>query len=121
MRNQKKARLQATGWRVGSAAEFLGLSAEEAAFVELKLALAESLRRKRGEKGLTQAGLASLLGSSQPRVAKMEAGDRSVTIDLLIRALLAVGVTRRELARIVDAPGARRAAQKAPNQSMASA
>lgn len=110
MKSQKKARLQAAGWAVGSAADFLRLSAEEAAFAELKLALADSLRQRRVQKGLTQAGLASLLGSSQPRVVKMEAGDRSVTIDLLVRSLLAIGATRRELARIVDTPRTRRAA-----------
>lgn len=107
MKTRKKARLEATGWAVGSAADFLGLSAEEAAFVELKLALAASLRHRRLRKGLTQAELASLLGSSQPRVAKMEAGDRSVTVDLLMRSLLAIGATRKALARIVGVPSRR--------------
>jgi len=104
MKNRKKAHLEAAGWAVGSPADFLGLTEEEAAFVELKFALASRLRRRRQERGLTQAALARLLGSSQPRVAKMEAGDRSVTIDLLVRSLLALGMTRKEIARAVEAP-----------------
>ncbi len=110
MKKQKKARLEASGWAVGSPADFLGLSEEGAAFVELKLALATTLRQRRQQRGLTQAGLAQLLGSSQPRVAKMEAGDRSVSLDLLVRSLLVLGVTRRDLAHIFDVPKRKRAA-----------
>jgi transcriptional regulator with XRE-family HTH domain len=84
---------------VGSADEFLGLSAEEAALLEMRLALSASLRERRTKTRLTQAGLAKRLGSSQSRVAKMEAGDPSVSLDLLIRALLAVGATRHDVAR----------------------
>jgi DNA-binding XRE family transcriptional regulator len=99
MRLAKRKRLEAAGWRVGSAAEFLGLSEEEAAFVEIKLALSERLRTRRRNLNLTQGGLAKRLGSSQSRVAKMEAGDPSVSLDLLVRALLATGATPAEVAR----------------------
>jgi ribosome-binding protein aMBF1 (putative translation factor) len=102
MKKAKRARLEAAGWRVGSAREFLRLSEEEAAFVELKLALAESVRRRRQKRGLTQTQLAKVLESSQSRVAKMEAGDRSVSLDLLVRSLLAMGTTKRELARMIS-------------------
>jgi DNA-binding transcriptional regulator YiaG len=98
MDKKKKARLEAGGWRVGSAAEFLDLSAEEAAFVELKLNLSSELRDRRHELGLSQVELAERLGSSQSRVAKMEASDPTVTVDLLIRGLLATGATRKEIA-----------------------
>lgn len=104
MKKAKRARLEAAGWKVGSAREFLGLSDEEAAFVDLKLALARSLRSRRERKGMTQTELAELIESSQSRVAKMEAGDRSVSLDLLVRSLLAMGTTKRELARIIAAP-----------------
>lgn len=97
----KRKRLEAAGWSVGSATDFLELSSEEAAFVELKLRLSESLRRRRQSKKLSQAALAKKLKSSQSRVAKMEAGDPSVSLDLLIRALLAVGATRNDLARVL--------------------
>lgn len=101
MEEAKHKRLEETGWKVGSAAEFLGLSEEEAAFVELKLALSQRLRERRVEQGLTQAGLAKRLGSSQSRVAKMEASDPSVSVDLLIRALLATGATRKDIAAVI--------------------
>lgn len=101
MRAAKKKRLAARGWAVGDAREFLGLSEEEAAFVELKLALADNLRQRRLKRGMTQTQLAKRLESSQSRVAKMEAGDRSVSLDLLVRSLLTVGMTRRELAKVI--------------------
>jgi len=103
VRKAKRERLKRAGWRVGSTREFLGLSEEEAAFIELKLSLAQSLRKERQKQGLSQMQLAKLLESSQSRVAKMEAGDRSVTLDLLVRALLAIGTTKRQLARIIAA------------------
>ena len=104
MRKAKRTRLEAAGWRVGTVKDFLGLSGEEVAFIELKLALARSLRVRRQRRGLTQAQLAKLIESSQSRVAKMEAGDRSVSLDLLVRSLLAMGTTKRELAGIIAAP-----------------
>ena len=97
----KRKRLEAAGWSVGSATDFLKLSPEEAAFVELKLRLSESLKRRRQSKKLSQAALAKKIKSSQSRVAKMEAGDPSVSLDLLIRALLAIGATRNDLARVL--------------------
>lgn len=97
----KKRRLEAKGWRVGTVAEFLKLTPDEAAYVEIKLALCTRLRAARTKEGLTQAELAERLGSSQSRVAKMEAGDRSVSIDLLLRSLLRLGVTPRQIARVI--------------------
>jgi DNA-binding XRE family transcriptional regulator len=99
MNRAKKARLAAGGWRVGSAAEFLGLSKDEAAFVEIKLALARCLREIRIKRKLSQARVAELVGSSQSRVAKMESGDPSVSVDLLLRSILAVGASANEVAR----------------------
>jgi DNA-binding XRE family transcriptional regulator len=102
MRKAKKERLEAAGWRVGTAEEFLGLSKEEAAFVEMKLALAGSVRRRRQAKRLTQTQLAKRIGSSQSRVAKMEAADPSVSVDLLMKTLLSMGASRSELAKIIS-------------------
>jgi DNA-binding XRE family transcriptional regulator len=101
MRKDKKARLERAGWKVGTVRELLGLSRAEEALVELKLLLSRSLRERRARRRLTQAQLARLLKSSQSRVAKMEAGDPSVSIDLLIRSLLAIGTTQRELAQVI--------------------
>lgn len=101
MRQTKKTRLEATGWRVSDAAEFLGLSDEERRFVELKLALASGVRQLRERRGLTQAALAKQLRSSQSRVAKMEAADTSVSLDLMMRSLLSIGATPRDIAKLI--------------------
>ena len=103
MERSKRNRLEAAGWRVGSAEAFLGLSAAEATLVEMKLALSAKLREARRQRHLTQTALAKRLGSSQSRVAKMEAGDPSVSLDLLVRGLLAVGASPREVARALAA------------------
>jgi len=99
MNATKLKRLRAAGWKVGSTKDFLKLSDEEAALVELKLSLAGALKQARQKRRLSQIDLAQRMGSSQSRVAKIEAGDPSVTIDLMVRAILATGATRRELQR----------------------
>ena len=103
MDEKKRQRLEQAGWKVGSAEKFLELSPEEANYIELKLALASSLREMRTSKNMTQAELATLLKSSQSRVAKMEAGDPTVSLDLLVRSLLSLGLTRDTLARLIAA------------------
>jgi ribosome-binding protein aMBF1 (putative translation factor) len=106
MRKQKKKRLESKGWKIGTVKEFLGLSNEESAYIELKIKLAAGLRQRRREKGLSQLDLAAKLQSSQSRVAKMEAGDPSVSLDLLIRSLISLGASERELSRIITTPRA---------------
>jgi predicted transcriptional regulator len=102
-RRTKWQRLRAAGWRQGSVAEYLGLTPAEAAFVELKLDLSQSFRSLRSRKRRSQVAVAKALESSQSRVSKMESGDPTVSIDLLILALLQLGMTRKELARIIAA------------------
>ncbi len=101
MRNETRKKLESAGWRVGDAAEFLGLSEVEAEVVEMKLALADLLRQVRARHHLTQTELAKRIHSSQSRVAKAESGDTSVSLDLLIKSLLAAGVETKELAGAV--------------------
>lgn len=101
MEQEKRQRLQARGWKVGSVQDFLELSDEEALLVDIKARLAGALAQLRQKQKLTQIDLARLLRSSQSRVAKMEAGDRSVSFDLLIRALLTLGTTRQQLAKVI--------------------
>lgn len=102
MKAAKRKKLESKGWKVGSAADFLGLSDEEAAYVELKLKLGNRLRKMRYQKHLTQKELANRLNSSQSRVAKMESGDRSVSIDLLVKSLIELGVTNKDIARAIS-------------------
>ena len=101
MDQAKQQQLEAKGWKVGSVEEFLELTPEEASYIELKLALSESLRTYRKQRQLTQMDLAKLLKSSQSRVARMEAGDPSVSLDLLVRSLLAMGASREALAQMI--------------------
>ena len=95
---KKRKRLEAAGWTVGTAATFLTLSDAEATLVDMRLALSASLRARRTKHRMTQATLAKRLRSSQSRIAKMEAGDPTVSLELLIRALLTVGASRRDVA-----------------------
>ncbi|MDH5668205.1 MAG: helix-turn-helix domain-containing protein [Nitrospira sp.] len=101
MKHTKRTKLEAAGWVVGSVEEFLGLSNAEAAFIEMKLGLSRSLRERRQKCGLSQVQLAAQLRSSQSRVAKMEAGDPSVSMDLLVTALLLLGATATDLAKAI--------------------
>lgn len=102
MDKAKKSRLEGKGWKFGPAEEFLGLEPEDAAYIELKLALGEKLKARRLSKHLTQAELARIVKSSQSRVARMEAGDPTVTIDLLVKSLLALGLSPREIGRAIS-------------------
>ncbi len=102
MRKSKRERLEAKGWRFGTAQEFLGLSNEESAYVELRVRLSDSLRQRRQKRNLSQVELARVVHSSQSRVAKMESGDPTVSLDLLIRSLLALGASARDIARAIS-------------------
>lgn len=99
MKPSKRKKLERNGWRVGTASDFLGLSADESVYIEMKLALSETLKKEREKKNLSQVQLAKLIASSQSRVAKMEAADGSVSMDLLVKSLLALGVARKKVAR----------------------
>lgn len=101
MRKQKRAKLRAAGWAVGSVKEFLGLSEADAVLIELKMGLSRSLRERRKQSGLSQVQLAERLHSSQSRVAKMEAGDPAVSMDLLVSSLLCLGATSADVAKAI--------------------
>ena len=101
MDTAKRERLEQAGFRVTTVAEFLGLSAEESELIEIKLAFTYALREQRKASGLSQTEVAERIGSNQSRLAKMEAGDPNVSLDLLIRALLATGMRRDGLADVM--------------------
>lgn len=101
MKRTKIKLLEKNGWKVGGVKEFLNLSPDEEEFIEMKLALSRSLQERRLKKNMTQAELADLLESSQSRVAKMEAGDPSVSFDLLVKSLLMLGTSRQAIARVL--------------------
>ena len=100
MDNHKRERLEAEGWRVGTVAEFLQLTPEESALIEIKLVLSKNLKKRRQDQ-MTQAELADKIKSSQPRIANAESGDQSVSIELLMKAMLATGATPQEIGQII--------------------
>ena len=102
MHKKKQKNLEKKGWKIGSAEDFLGLSEEESSYIELKIKLSANLRKVRTEQKLTQVELAKIIKSSQSRVAKLETGDPSVSLDLIIRSLLALGTTNRDIARTIS-------------------
>ncbi len=106
MKAAKRKKLQAKGWKIGSAADFLELTDEEATYIELKIKLAHQLKIVRTRRHLTQKDLAERLDSSQSRIAKMEAGDRTVSLDLLIKSLLSLGVTVKDIGKTMSTANA---------------
>ena len=102
MRSNKKRRLEEKGWKVGSTKEFLGLSDEEESYIEIKLRLSNSFREHRLQRNMTQEEVAKLIRSSQSRVAKMEAGDSTVSLDLLVRSLIALGASSSGVLKLIS-------------------
>ena len=102
MKSAKRKKLESNGWKVGSVEDFLGLSSEEVAYIEMKHALSNSLKERRAKEKLSQVEVAKIFKTSQSRVAKMEAGDPSVSIDLLVKSLLALGASPKELAKAIS-------------------
>jgi DNA-binding XRE family transcriptional regulator len=101
MKASKEKKLKDAGWKVGSTDEFLELTPEESAYIEMKLALCNSLKERRIKKRISQVAFAKKIASSQSRVAKMEAGDPSVSIDLIMKSLFALGLSKKELAQVI--------------------
>lgn len=69
----------------------------------MKLALCDAVRSRRTQKRLTQTEFAKLISSSQSRVARIEAGDPSVSIDLVMKSLLRLGATKKDVADLIAA------------------
>ena len=88
---EKKARLEARGYWVGDAEDFLGLTEPERVIVDYRLDLSRRIKEARERRGWSQASLARAMGTSQPRLSRIEAGYPDVTIDLMLRALVAAG------------------------------
>ncbi len=103
MDRAKQEALEEAGFRLGDAEDFLDLTDEERALVELRVGVSRAIRQLRGKLHLSQKQLAVKLGSSQSRVAKMEAATRDVSLDLLFRGLFALGGKLSDLAPSVRA------------------
>lgn len=99
--NKKSKTVEELGWKDGTVAEFLGLTPEESALIEIKLALSKHLRQRRAQ-SMTQTQLAERIKSSQSRIAKAETGHSSVSMELLMRAILATGATPHEIGEVLE-------------------
>jgi predicted XRE-type DNA-binding protein len=110
MDEKRQRTLEEKGWKFGDTKDLLGLSQEEVTLIEIKLSLAKEIRRLRTEKAMTQEEVAMRIGSSQSRVAKMEAADPSVSLDLLVRTLLSLGTDRHGIATRLSFPHREKAA-----------
>lgn len=118
MDEAKRKRLAEAGYQATTVADFLGLSAEQSELIEIKLALTFALKQQRSKSSLSQSQLAEKIGSSQSRVAKMEAGDPHVSLDLMIRTLVAAGMTRGEIAQAMLPKPASALQSQAPSQKI---
>ena len=87
----KRKALEAAGWKVGDAADFLAMSDEERQLLDARVQLALAIRRQREAQNLSQKELGARLKTSQPRVAKIERAAADVSLDQLVRALTAAG------------------------------
>ncbi len=101
MDKEKKARLKAKGWVVGEVDDYLGLDKAELAIIDMKLALAEAIVEKRKKQKMTQSKLAKAIGSSQSRVARIEHADPSVSLELMIKSLISLGWSRKEIGKVI--------------------
>ena len=102
MFKEKKQRLESKGWKVSSAEDFLKLTPEESTYIDLKISLSANLRKLRTDQNVTQVELAKILHPSQSRVAKIEKGDPTVSIDLIIKSFLALGASKKQVARAIS-------------------
>ena len=98
MKNSDIKHLNINGWKVGSSSDFLELSKEEIAIIDIKISLSKKFATIRRSSNLTQIQAAKTLHTSQSRIAKMEAGDPSVSIDLLIKGMISLGASKKTLA-----------------------
>jgi DNA-binding XRE family transcriptional regulator len=100
---RKRKLLEAQGWKIAGTREFLELTDDELEYIEIKIALSQFVKEQRKRRRLTQERAARLIGSSQSRIAKMEAGDPSVSIDLYVKSIIALGGSREELSEAIKA------------------
>jgi DNA-binding XRE family transcriptional regulator len=101
MRHRKLQKLARLSYRKTTTQAFLGLSDEEMSLIDLKISLIGKLKATRTQRNMTQHQLAKLINSSQSRIAMLERGRPDVSLDLICRALFALGVSRRELGKAI--------------------
>ncbi len=101
MKKSKKEKLQKLGYIVTDAQGYLGLSDEEMALIDLKIQLMHKLKAIREKAGVTQKELAKLMHTSQSRIAMLEGGSSDVSLDLVCKALFALGISKKQIAKAI--------------------
>lgn len=101
MDNNKLNRLKSQGWEVGNTANFLELSQEEIALIDFKIALIKRLKELRIKQNLSQESLAKKIKSSQSRIAKIEAGEQNISLDLILKTMFSLGATNQDLIEVI--------------------
>lgn len=101
MDNNKINRLKSQGWEVGNTADFLKLSQEEIALIDFKIALTKRLKELRIKQNLSQESLAQKIKSSQSRIAKIEAGEQNISLDLILKTMFSLGATNQDLIEVI--------------------
>lgn len=102
MEKKKRKKLEEKGYRVGSAADFLELTPEEEAYIDIRLDISNLVKAQRSKRGWTQKQLARAIGSSQSRIAKLEGGDPGISLDLMIKALLRLGTSKKQIGKLLE-------------------
>jgi DNA-binding XRE family transcriptional regulator len=102
MNKKKRKQLEDKGFQVGSAADFLNLTPEEEAYIDIRLDISNLVKAQRAKKGWTQEQLARAIGSSQSRIAKLEGGDPGISLDLMIKALLQLGTSKKQIGKLLE-------------------
>ena len=102
MKKATKQKLEKAGLKVGTVTELLGLSPEDEKIVEIRLQLADLLTRRRTAKRLTQKVVSARMGTSQSRLAVAEQGGEGTSLDYLVRGLLVVGATPKDIAKAIE-------------------
>jgi DNA-binding XRE family transcriptional regulator len=101
MKKVKSRKLEKQGWKVGTVSDFLNLSRKEEEYIEMKLALSNYFPELRRKKHLTQVQVAEKIKSSQSRVAKIERAESSVSLDLIVRSIIALGSSKKEIEKVI--------------------
>lgn len=102
MDKNKRKQLEEKGFRVGSAADFLELTPEEEAYIEIRLDISNLVKTQRAKRGWTQEQLARAIGSSQSRIAKLEGSDPGISLDLMFKALLRLGTSKEQIGKRLE-------------------
>lgn len=102
MDKKKRKQLEDKGFRVGSVSDFLELTPEEEAYIDIRLDISSLVKAQRAKSGWTQEQLARAIGSSQSRIAKLEGGDPGISLDLMIKALLRLGTSKKQIGKLLE-------------------